>query len=83
MKASSFITIILIVGLVYLFSYVHSTPTDRTPNGFNIPTDRTPVKYEPTDKTPAIAKFKDLVSRRDNSMINYLANTGIVNLAYL
>ena len=78
MKASSFITIILIVGLVYLFSYVHSTPTDRTPNGFNIPTDKTPVKYEPTDKTPAIAKFKDLVSRRDNSMINHLANTGII-----
>jgi len=43
----------------------------------NVPTDRTPTKYEPTDKTPAITKVRDLVSRRDKSVINYLANTAI------
>ena len=81
MNSSSFIIWTLIVGLVYLLSYVHSTPTDRTPDqkmtGFNIPTDRTPdMSHKPTDKTPAITEFRDLVSRGDSSMMNYLANTG-------
>merc|ERR1712109_114827 len=56
MKTSSFISIILIVGLVYLFSYVHSSPTDST---------------------PILAPFQDLISRSDKSTLEYLADKAI------
>lgn len=81
----------LVVGLVYLFSNINATPTDRTPDyRFHIPTDRTPdfrfnaptdntpdlFNDKPTDDTPTLKQYNDLVSRKDKSMINYLANTG-------
>ena len=61
MKSSSIVSLSIFVVLVYLFSYVYSSPTDST---------------------PILAPFEDLVvSRSDISSLQYLA--GVSNLENL
>ena len=55
MKTSCFVTISLLVAIGYLFSYVHSSPTDTT---------------------PTLKAYEDLVSRKDKSTLEYIADEG-------